>query len=64
MKQSYIDAVNDQLLFEAETRQTDVGILLGAKSVSGEIARHAIKGIAKGQFKKVILCGGNSVFEP
>ena len=64
MKQNYIDKVNDRLLFETEPRQTDVAILLGAKSVSGEIARHAMKGIAAGHFKKVILCGGNSVFEP
>lgn len=64
MKQNYIDKVNDRLLFETKPQQTDVAIILGAKSVSGEIARATMRGIAAGHFKKVIVCGGNSVFEP
>jgi uncharacterized SAM-binding protein YcdF (DUF218 family) len=64
MNQAFIRAVNDRLLFTTSPKHTDAAILLGARSVSGEIAKHAMKGIASGHFNKVILCGGNRVFEP
>jgi len=64
MEKAYINAVNQRLLFEPEECETDIAIVLGARSVSGELARAAMKGLAAGQFKKVILCGGHRVFEP
>jgi len=52
MKQDYIDAVNDRLLFETKPQKTDVAIVLGAKSVSGEIARATMKASPQGILRK------------
>ncbi len=54
--------INDRLLFKNKSVETDVTILLGAKSVSGDIARAFLKTYKHGQ--KIILAGGNKCFEP
>jgi uncharacterized SAM-binding protein YcdF (DUF218 family) len=57
-----VASLNDRLLFENKSAETDASILLGAKSVSGDIARAFLKTYKPGQ--KIILTGGNKCFEP
>lgn len=59
-----VDTVNQRLLFDFPAVKTEVGVLLGARSVSGTLARHAATQIRKGMFEKVILSGGLKVFQP
>ena len=58
------DIINQRLLFVPQAFETDTLILLGAKSVSGEIARAAAEKLVSGEAEQVILSGGNGVFEP
>jgi uncharacterized SAM-binding protein YcdF (DUF218 family) len=59
-----VSAVNDFLLYEPDTVQSQVGILLGNGCVSGDIARHAAIAYNKGLIKKIIITGGVSAKNP
>ena len=59
-----IQGINDRLLFDFPSVQTDVAILLGARSVSGTIAREAAARYHEKQFQHIILSGGARVFQP
>ena len=62
--------INKRLLFETAPIKADIAILLGAKSVSGDIAREAtehqlVTATGLGDyFNNIVLCGGNRVFQP
>lgn len=59
-----VDAVNQRLLFDFPAVPTEVGVLLGARSASGDVAREAAKLIRNDMFGQVILSGGLKVFQP
>jgi uncharacterized SAM-binding protein YcdF (DUF218 family) len=56
--------VNDNLLFEMPEQATECALLLGAKSASGSIARAAARLYHKGLFNKLVISGGQLVFQP
>lgn len=45
-------------------KETDVGLLMGGRSTSGEIARAAATEYHKGRFSTIIVAGGKRIFEP
>lgn len=57
-RKTVVEGINDYLLFNSPSANTEVGLLLGATGVSGEIARHAAKLYKEGRFKKIIVSGG------
>lgn len=59
-----VKEINEHLLFDYAVDKTDVGLLLGARCVSGDLARHAAKLMDEGMFDKVIVSGGLPVFQP
>ena len=59
-----LTTINDRLLFASPEKQTDVAVVFGAKSTSGEVARHTADLYHAGAFSKIILTGGCSVFQP
>lgn len=44
--------------------QTEVGVILGQRCLSGIVARECAKLYHEGRFKKIIVAGGQSVFSP
>jgi uncharacterized SAM-binding protein YcdF (DUF218 family) len=57
-----LDAINNHLFFKpAQMDNPDVAILLGARGVSGDIARHAARDYLSGKFNAIVLCGGITV---
>ena len=55
-----VKKINDHLLFEPrQSKKTDVAILLGARGVSGDIARQAARdyNLTK-SFNRIVLCVG------
>lgn len=58
-----IQKINEQLLFKVPEKQTDVGLLCGARSVSGEVARHGAALYHRHAFRKIIVTGGIPVRE-
>lgn len=59
-----VPAVNERLFFTMPHVPTDVGILFGARSVSGLIAREAAHLWRLRRFSKIIVTGGLKVFQP
>ena len=57
-------SINDRLLFSFPEHKTDVGIAFGARSTSGEVARHTADLYHRGAFESIILTGGIKVSEP
>lgn len=59
-----VDFINEHLLFDFPASQSDVGIILGTRSVSGTLARTASRLYHCGVFDHLIVCGGMKVFQP
>ncbi len=59
-----VEHINDYLLFEMPRVKCEVGLLLGGRSVSGEIARKGAELYYDEAFKSIIVSGGLKVSEP
>lgn len=63
--QSYsVDDINRHLLFAMPKVKTDVGVLFGARSISGLIAELGAALYHSQRFPKIILTGGARIFQP
>lgn len=64
MVQGLIDArMTQELLFDLPAVKTQAGLVLGCRSVSGYVAREAVRQYHAGQFDKIVVSGGLRAFQ-
>lgn len=56
--------ITDHLLFDFPRVITDAGIIMGARGVTGEVARTAAMLYKSGHFKHILVTGGLPTFQP
>lgn len=58
------EAINQRLLYHMRLQSSDAAVVLGARAVSGEVAREAARQYHNGLYNKLVLTGGVRVRQP
>ena len=59
-----LETITDRLFYDFPSKKTQVAVVFGAKSISGELARSVARDFFWHGFNDIILTGGARVFEP